>query len=43
LKRDMPKRLRWYYKTMNTPKGKKIVGERCNYIRTFIKKLQKEM
>jgi uncharacterized protein len=43
LKRDMPKRLRWYYRTMNTSQGKKIVGEGCRYIRTFVKKLQKEM
>lgn len=43
LRRDMPKRLRWYYATMNFPEGKKIIGERCEYIRTFIKKLQKEM
>ena len=43
LKKDMPKRWIWYYRTMNTPKGKRIVGEGCNYIRTFIKKLQKEM
>jgi len=43
LKKDMTKRLRWYYRTMNTPKGKSIVGEGCKYIRTFIKKLQKEM
>jgi len=42
LKKDMPKRLRWYYTTMNTPEGKRIVGEGCDYIRTFIKKLQKE-
>jgi len=42
LKKEMPKRLRWYYRTMNTPKGKKLVGEGCNYIRTFMKKLQKE-
>jgi len=42
MKKDMAKRLRWYYKTMNTPEGKRIVGEGCNYIRTFIKKLQKE-
>lgn len=43
LKKDMPKRLRWYYRTMNTPEGKRIVGEGCNYIRTFIKKLQNEL
>lgn len=43
LKRDMPKRLRWYYRTMNFPEGKKIVGEGCKYIRTFIRKLENEM
>lgn len=43
LKKDMPKRLRWYYRTMNTPKGKRIVGDGCNFIRTFIEKLQREL
>jgi len=43
LKKDIPKRLRWYYRTMNTPEGKRIVGEGCKYMRKFIKKLQKEM
>lgn len=43
LRKDMSKRLRWYYRTMNTPKGKRIVGEGCKYIRTFIKKLEKEL
>jgi uncharacterized protein len=43
LKKDMPKRLRWYYRTMNFPEGKKIVGEGCEYIRTFVRKLQNEM
>jgi uncharacterized protein len=43
LQKDMPRRLRWYYRTMNFPEGKKIVGEGCRYIRAFIKKLQKEI
>jgi len=43
LRRDMPKKLRWYYRTMNSPEGKKIVGEGCNYIRAFIKRLQREV
>ena len=43
LRKDMPKRLRWYYRTMNFPEGKRIVGEGCRYIRVFIKKLQKEI
>jgi len=43
LNKDMQKRLRWYYRTMNTPVGKRIVGEGCDYIRTFIKKLRKEI
>lgn len=43
LKTDMPKRLRWYYKTMNFPEGKRIVGKGCMYIRGFIQRLQKEM
>jgi uncharacterized protein len=42
LKRNMPKRLRWYYKTMNFPEAKKIVGEGCRYIREFIQRLQRE-
>jgi uncharacterized protein len=42
LKRDMPKRLRWYYRTMNFPEGKRMVGEGCRYIRGFIQRLQKE-
>jgi uncharacterized protein len=42
LKREMPKRLRWYYKTMNFPEGKRIVGKGCRYIRGFIQRLQKE-
>ena len=42
-KKDMPKRLRWYYRTMNFPEGKKIVDEGCKYIRTFIRKLQNEI
>jgi uncharacterized protein len=42
LKKDMPKRLRWYYRTMNFPEGKRIVGEGCTYIREFIRRLQKE-
>jgi uncharacterized protein len=43
LKKDMPKKLRWYYRTMNFSEGKKIVGKGCKYIRTFIKKLQNEI
>ena len=43
VKKDMPKRLKWYYRTMNFPEGKKIVGEGCKYIRTFIRKLEKEI
>jgi uncharacterized protein len=43
LKKDTPKILRWYYRTMNFPEGKKIVGEGCKYIRTFIRKLQNEI
>jgi uncharacterized protein len=42
LKKDMPKRLRWYYKTMNFPEGKRTVGQGCRYIREFIQRLQKE-
>lgn len=42
LKKDMPKRLRWYYRTMNFPEGKKMIGEGCKYIREFIHRLQKE-
>ena len=43
LRKDMPKRLKWYYRTMNTPKGKRIVGEGCEYMRAFMKNLQEEM
>jgi len=43
LRKDMPKRLRWYYRAMNFPEGKRIVGDGCKYIRVFIKKLQKEI
>jgi uncharacterized protein len=43
LKKEMPKRLRWYFRTMNTAQGKKIVGQGCKYVRTFIKKLEKEL
>jgi uncharacterized protein len=43
LKKDVPKRLRWYYRTMNFPEGRKIVGEGCEYIRAFVRKLQNEM
>lgn len=43
LKKKMPKRLRWYYRTMHTSEGKRIVGEGCEYIRTFIKKLESEI
>lgn len=42
LKKDMPKRLRWYYKTMNFPQGKRMVGKGCRYIREFIQRLQSE-
>jgi len=42
LKKDMPKRLRWYYRTMNFPEGKRIVGEGCRHVRDFIQRLQKE-
>jgi uncharacterized protein len=42
LKKDMPKRLRWYSRTMNFPEGKRIVGEGCRYIREFIRRLQSE-
>jgi len=43
LQKDIPKRLEWYYRTMNFPEGKRIVGEGCKFIRVFIKKLQKEI
>jgi uncharacterized protein len=43
LKKDMPKRLRWYYRTMNFPEGRRMVGKGCRYIRDFIKRLQSEM
>jgi hypothetical protein len=36
LKKDMPERLRWYYRTMNFPQGKRMMGEGCSYIREFI-------
>jgi uncharacterized protein len=42
LKKDMPKRLRWYYKTMNFPEGRRMVGKGCRYIRGFIQRLQSE-
>jgi uncharacterized protein len=42
LKKAMPKRLRWYYRTMNFQEGKKMVGERCKYNREFINRLQEE-
>jgi putative nucleotidyltransferase with HDIG domain len=42
LKKDMPKRLRWYYKTMNFPEGKRMVSKGCMYIRGFIQRLQSE-
>jgi len=42
LKKDMPKRLRWYYKTMNFPEGKRMAGKGCRYIRDFIQRLQSE-
>ena len=43
LQKDMPKRLEWYYKTMNFPEGKRIVGKGCRYIREFIERLQSEI
>jgi len=43
MKKDMPRRLRWYHRTMNTRQGKRIVSEGCTYIRTFMKKLEREM
>jgi uncharacterized protein len=43
LKKDMPRRLRWYCRTMNFPEGKRIVGEGCRYVREFAQRLQKEM
>ena len=42
LKKDMPKRLRWYYRTMNFPQGKRMIGEGCEYIREFIVKLESD-
>jgi len=42
LKKDMPKRLRWYYRTMNFPEGKKMIGKGCKYIREFIWRLESE-
>jgi uncharacterized protein len=42
LKKDMPKRLRWYFRTMNFPQGKRMIGEDCGYTREFIKKLESE-
>jgi uncharacterized protein len=42
LKKDMPERLRWYYRTMNFPQGKKLMGEGCSYIRDFIHRLESE-
>jgi uncharacterized protein len=42
LKKDMPERLRWYYRTMNFHQGKKLMGEGCSYIRDFIQKLESE-
>jgi uncharacterized protein len=42
LKKDMPKRLRWYYKTMNFPEGRRRVGKGCRYIGGFIQRLQSE-
>ena len=42
LKKEMPKRLRWYYRTMNSPEGKRIIGEGCRQIREFIQNLKKE-
>ena len=42
LKKDMPERLRWYYRTMNFPQGKRMMGEGCSYIREFIQKLESE-
>jgi uncharacterized protein len=42
LKKDMPERLRWYYRTMNFPQGKRMIGEGCRYVREFIQKLESE-
>lgn len=42
LKKDMPKRLKWYYKTMNFPEGRRMVAKGCRYTRGFIQRLQSE-
>jgi uncharacterized protein len=42
LRKDMPERLRWYYRTMNFPQGKKLMSEGCSYTRDFIQKLESE-
>lgn len=42
LKKDMPKRLTWYYKTMNFPEGRRMVNKGCRYIRGYIRRLQSE-
>ena len=43
LKKDMPKRLKWYYRTMNFPEGKRMIDEGCRYVREFIRRLQKDI
>jgi uncharacterized protein len=42
LKKEMPRRLKWCFKTMNFSQGKRIVGEGCKYVREFIRKLESE-
>jgi uncharacterized protein len=42
LKKVMPRRLKWSFRTMNFPQGKRMIGEGCTYVREFIKKLESE-
>jgi uncharacterized protein len=42
LKKEMPRRLKWCFRTMNFPQGKRMIGEGCSYVRKFIKKLESE-
>jgi len=42
LKKEMPRRLKWCYRTMNFPQGKRMIGEGCNYAREFIRRLENE-
>jgi uncharacterized protein len=42
LKKEMPRRLRWCFRTMNFPQGKRMVGGGCNYAREFMRKLESE-